>query len=225
MRVLVVEDDERVAAAVAAALERQSMTVVRVSLAAEVWTHLVGADVVLLDLGLPDEDGMEVCRRIRAATDVPVIVTTARSEVADRVLGLHSGADDYLVKPYDVRELVARIHAVRRRHGGSARADDAPQRLADGVELDRARHRVLVAGEEVVLTRKEFAILALLATADGAVCSRERIVAEVWGRTWRGADRTLDVHIGTLRTKIGRPALVATVRGVGYRLARDGERD
>ena len=223
MRILLVEDDDRVAAALRGALARHGFEIERVAHGLAVLPRLAEApvDVVLLDLGLPDVDGLEVCRRIRAVGDVPVIVVTARSDVADRVLGLHSGADDYLVKPYDVRELVARIHAVRRRHGGSARADDAPQRLADGVELDRARHRVLVAGEEVVLTRKEFAILALLATADGAVCSRERIVAEVWGRTWRGADRTLDVHIGTLRTKIGRPALVATVRGVGYRLARD----
>ena len=224
MRVLVVEDDERVAAAVAAALERQSMTVVRVSLAAEVWTHLVGADVVLLDLGLPDEDGMEVCRRIRAATDVPVIVTTARSEVADRVLGLHSGADDYLVKPYDVRELLARIHAVHRRRGRPqvpTPDPDGPFALGPGVVIDRARHRVTVDDAEVGLTRKEFAILALLVEADGAVCSRDRIVAEVWGRTWPGAGRTLDVHIGTLRTKLGRAELVTTVRGVGYRLGRD----
>jgi DNA-binding response OmpR family regulator len=221
VRVLVVEDDDRVAAALRAALERHEMQVEHVSRGLAVLPNLAGADVVLLDLGLPDIDGLEVCRRIREAGDVPVIVVSARSRVDERILGLHHGADDYLVKPYDVGELVARIHAVRRRRGVTASAGStAPvAELGDGVVLDRARHALTVDGAEVALSRKEFAVLALLAEADGSVCTRDRLVAEVWGRRWPGADRTLDVHVATLRTKLGRPGMVATVRGVGYRLA------
>lgn len=220
MRVLVVEDDDRVAAALRAALSRHEMEVERVSRGHAVLPHLPGTDVVLLDLGLPDVDGLEVCRRIREAGDVPVIVVSARGSVEERILGLHHGADDYLVKPYDVGELVARIHAVRRRRGTTAprTARDTLAQLGEGVVLDRARHTLTVDGAEVALSRKEFAVLALLADADGAVCTRDRLVAEVWGRRWPGADRTLDVHVATLRTKLGRPGMVATVRGVGYRL-------
>jgi DNA-binding response OmpR family regulator len=220
VRVLVVEDDDRVAAALHAALARHEMQVDRVSHGLEVLPRLAAADVVLLDLGLPDVDGLEVCRRIREAGDVPVIVVSARGRVDERIAGLHHGADDYLVKPYDVGELVARIHAVRRRRGtsGPHAAPEPVTTVGDDVVLDRARHVVTVDGAAVALSRKEFAVLALLADADGAVCTRDRLVAEVWGRRWPGADRTLDVHVATLRTKLGRPGMVATVRGVGYRL-------
>ena len=217
MRVLLVEDDDRVAAALRTALGRQQIEVVRLAGGRDVVSHLTGIDVVLLDLGLPDVDGIEVCRRIRAAGDTPVIVVSARGEVDDRILGLHSGADDYLVKPYDAGELVARIHTVLRRRRPAASTADVVD-LPGGVVVDLARREVRDDGSPVPLSRKEFAVLALLARADGAVCSRERIVAEVWGRTWPGANRTLDVHVATLRTKLGRPELVATVRGVGYRL-------
>lgn len=225
MRVLVVEDDDRVAAALRAALTRHEMQVERVGQGLAVLPKLPGADVVLLDLGLPDIDGLEVCRRIREAGDVPVIVVSARGSVDERILGLHHGADDYLVKPYDVGELVARIHAVRRRRSATAAQHALPDPvtdLGDGVVLDRARHTLTVDGADVALSRKEFAVLALLADADGAVCTRDRLVAEVWGRRWAGADRTLDVHVATLRTKLARPGMVATVRGVGYRLAAGG---
>ncbi|HXV94170.1 MAG TPA: response regulator transcription factor, partial [Pseudonocardia sp.] len=181
--------------------------------------HLTGVDVVLLDLGLPDVDGIDVCRAIRAVSDVPVIVVSARGEVDDRILGLHSGADDYLVKPYDIGELVARVHAVLRRRGPvDATGEATDVVVADEVRIDLQRHAVTVDGRPVALTRKEFQVLALLAGARGAVCTRSRIVAEVWGRSWPGANRTLDVHVATLRTKLGRPDLVQTVRGVGYRL-------
>jgi DNA-binding response OmpR family regulator len=221
VRVLVVEDDDRVAAALAGALRRQAIESTRVSLAGDLWPLLDAADVVLLDLGLPDDDGVEVCRRIRASLDVPIIMITARSDIADRVAGLHSGADDYVVKPFDVRELVARLHAVHRRRPTSARPDGGSEgvlRPAEGIEIDLPRRRVTVDDVEIGLTRKEFEVLAMLAEADGAVCARDRIVAQVWGRSWPGADRTLDVHIATLRTKLGRPGVVATVRGVGYRM-------
>ena len=220
MRILLVEDDDRVAAALRPALSRHGMSVVRLARGRDVLSHLAEIDVVLLDLGLPDMDGVDVCRSIREAGDVPVIIVSARGEVDDRILGLHSGADDYLVKPYDVGELVARVEAVyRRRRAGPVNGGVTPELIeVDGVSVDLARHTVLVDGAAVTLSRKEFQVLALLATAGGAVCTRNRIVAEVWGRSWPGANRTLDVHVATLRTKLGRPELVRTVRGVGYRL-------
>jgi DNA-binding response OmpR family regulator len=218
VRILLVEDDDRVAAALRPALRRHGMSILRLSGGRDVVANLGDVDVVLLDLGLPDVDGVDVCRLIREASDVPIIIVSARGEVDDRILGLHSGADDYLVKPYDVGELVARVEAVYRRRRPARSASVAPELIeVDGVSLDLARHTVVVAGEPVTLSRKEFQVLALLATAGGAVCTRNRIVAEVWGRSWPGANRTLDVHVATLRTKLGRPHLVQTVRGVGYR--------
>ncbi|MEV0681553.1 response regulator transcription factor [Actinosynnema sp. NPDC050436] len=224
MRVLLVEDDDRVAEALVPALTRRGFTVDRQATGRGTLDRLSGVDVVLLDLGLPDVDGVTLCRSIRAASDVAIIVVSARGEIDDRILGLHAGADDYLVKPYDVGELVARVHAVRRRRGDPVGVGVAGTEVfeAADVRVDLARHEVTVAGEPVALSRKEFQVLALVMAAGGAVCTRERILAEVWGRTWAGANRTLDVHVATLRTKLGRPALLETVRGVGYRLSSVG---
>ncbi len=218
MHILLIEDDDRIAAALRTGLHRHGITTTRLSHGRGAVDHLAGADVVLLDLGLPDIDGVDVCRAIREVSEVPVIVVSARGEVDDRILGLHSGADDYLVKPYDTGELVARVHAVRRRRRYTASDAPADVVAVGDVRIDLDRHSVSVAGEPVNLTRKEFQVLALLASSGGAVCTRSRIVAEVWGRSWAGANRTLDVHVATLRTKVGRPELVQTVRGVGYRL-------
>jgi DNA-binding response OmpR family regulator len=218
VHILLVEDDDRVAAALRPALHRHGITTTRLATGREAVENLGGVDVVLLDLGLPDVDGVDVCREIREVSDVPVIVVSARGEVDDRILGLHSGADDYLVKPYDINELVARVHTVYRRRRQSAPAGSEEVVEFEDVVVDLHKHAVTVAGRQVNLTRKEFQVLALLATSGGAVCTRSRIVAEVWGRTWAGANRTLDVHVATLRTKLGRPELVQTVRGVGYRL-------
>lgn len=220
MHILLVEDDDRIAAALRSALRRHRMTLTRLSRGRGATSHLSGVDVVLLDLTLPDIDGVDVCRAIREVSEVPVIVVSARGEVDDRILGLHSGADDYLTKPYDIGELVARVHAVyrRRRIGSASGGRPGDVVVVDDVCVDLHRHTVTVGGRPVNLTRKEFQVLALLAGSDGAVCTRNRIVAEVWGRSWAGANRTLDVHVATLRTKLGRPDLVETVRGVGYRL-------
>jgi DNA-binding response OmpR family regulator len=221
VHILLVEDDDRVAAALRPALRRHGMSITRLARGKETVAHLPGVDVVLLDLGLPDVDGVDVCRDIRAVSEVPVIVVSARGEVDDRILGLHSGADDYLVKPYDINELLARVHAVyRRRRVGPGTPSGAPPDIVelDHVTIDLTRHTVSVDGRSVTLSRKEFQVLAMLASSGGAVCTRNRIVAEVWGRTWAGANRTLDVHIASLRTKLGHSDLIQTVRGVGYRL-------
>jgi DNA-binding response OmpR family regulator len=217
VQVLLVEDDGRVAAAMRSALARRGIAIDRVATGRDALARAAGADVVLLDLGLPDLNGFDVCRSIRDSCDAAIIVVSAKSEVDDRILGLHSGADDYLVKPFNVDELVARLHAVlRRRAAPSARPQSV--RLED-IEIDIPRFAVTAGGQPLALSRKEFQLLVMIATANGDVCPRERLIAEVWGSTWAGANRTLDVHVATLRTKLDRPGLIETVRGVGYRLA------
>jgi DNA-binding response OmpR family regulator len=228
MRLLLVEDDDRVAAALAAVLGRHGFDVVHARTGEEALERLLPADgtpcfdVVLLDLGLPDRDGFEVCGRIRTVSSVPVIIGTARSDVRSRVHGLNLGADDYVVKPYDTAELLARIHAVSRRTGADEQsgedgtADDV-LRLG-GITVELPTRRVSVDGSAVALTRKEFDLLALLAQRPGVVFRREQIISEVWRTSWQGTGRTLEVHIASLRSKLSRPALIETVRGVGYRL-------
>jgi len=221
VRVLLVEDDDRVAGALIPALTRRGLACARLAAGAGVLDRLHDVDVVLLDLGLPDIDGVTLCRQIRAISDVAVIVVSARGEVDDRIQGLRAGADDYLVKPYDVEELLARVEAVRRRREHAGPPEPAVIRVGD-VSVDLARHEVLVDGQSVALSRKEFQVLALVAGARGAVCSREHVLNEVWGHRGAAESRSLDVHVATLRTKLGRPALIETVRGVGYRLGGQG---
>jgi DNA-binding response OmpR family regulator len=217
MRVLLVEDDNRFADALMVALRRHGFGVHRAVTAAEALAA-PGADLVLLDLGLPDMDGIEVCRRLRGAGDIAIIAVTARGDERDRVLGLRSGADDYLVKPFGIAELMARIDAVMRRARPAAR----PVVTARGVRIDLDRHLVTAPdGRHVTLTRKEFDLLAALARQPGIVVARERLLLEVWQSSWGGAQRTLDVHVANLRAKLGDPELIKTVRGVGYRRVAD----
>jgi len=175
------------------------------------------SDVVLVDLDLPGIDAISFCRAIRAASDVPMIVLTDRGQVGRRIEALHAGADDYLVKPCDVAELVARFHAINWRRGPAVGFQTTISR--GEVEINLVRQSVTVAGVALRLSRKELQILALIAAEDGAVCPRERLVAEVWGRPWPGAQETLNVHLATLRAKLKCPDLIETVRGIGYRLA------
>jgi two-component system, OmpR family, response regulator RegX3 len=216
MRVLLVEDDDSIADPLTSGLGRHGFQVSRARTGAEA---LAAAphDVVLLDLGLPDMDGMDVCRRLRATSAVPIIVVTARSEEVDRVVGLELGADDYVVKPFGFRELVARIRAVTRRARPAAEPAEGPQQLGP-LELDRRQRLVRLDGVEVALTAKEFDLLALLAEDPGAVFTRDRILEEVWDPHWFGPTKTLDVHVASLRKKLGDPGWIETVRGVGFRL-------
>jgi DNA-binding response OmpR family regulator len=216
VRVLVVEDDDAISEPLVAGLRREgfSVTLVRTAAAA---MAAPPADLVLLDLGLPDARGFEVCKRLRARSTVPIIIVTARDDETDRVIGLELGADDYVVKPFGFRELVARIRAVSRRTASPA-ALPGPQ-LIGTLEIDRRSHRVAIAGEVVSLTPTEFDILALLAADPGAMVTRRVILAEVWDPHWYGTSKTLDVHIASLRKKLGNPAWIETSRGVGFRLA------
>ncbi|MEV0374595.1 response regulator transcription factor [Streptomyces sp. NPDC050636] len=228
MRLLLVEDDDHVAAALSAVLAKHGLAVVHARSGEEALRALLPDSaepfaVVLLDLGLPDQDGFEVCGRIRKICSTPVIMVTARSDVRSRIHGLNLGADDYVVKPYDTGELLARIHAVSRRNasGGDQPAEDSaaeePLRLG-AVTVELPTRQVSVAGAAVPLTRKEFDLLALLAQRPGVVFRREQIISEVWRTSWEGTGRTLEVHIASLRAKLRMPALIETVRGVGYRL-------
>jgi DNA-binding response OmpR family regulator len=228
VKLLLVEDDDHVAAALSAVLRRHGFEVGQARGGEEALQELLHSslapfDVVLLDLGLPDQDGFEVCGRIRKLTSTPVIMVTARSDVRSRIHGLNLGADDYVVKPYDTGELLARIHAVARRtapgdgDGQQAGEDYGTLRLGP-LLLELATRQVSVNGESVALTRKEFDLLALLAHRPGVVFRREQIISEVWQTSWEGTGRTLEVHVASLRGKLGLPALIETVRGVGYRL-------
>ena len=217
MRVLVVEDDASIARSLREGLERHGFTVQGTSSGRDTIARAHSADLVLLDLGLPDVDGKEVCRQVRAATDVPLIVLTARSDEIDRVVLLELGADDYIVKPFGFRELVARIGAVTRRTARATATRNPVQRLGP-LTIDRDARRVFVDGRELELTPKEFDLLAMLAERPGAVRTREDIIDQVWDVHWFGPTKTLDVHISALRRKLEHPEWIATVRGVGYRL-------
>jgi DNA-binding response OmpR family regulator len=224
MRLLLVEDDNHVAAALTAVLARHGFSVTHARNGEEALRALVPGGpayaVVLLDLGLPDQDGFEVCGRIRKLTTTPVIMVTARSDVRSRIHGLNLGADDYVVKPYDTGELLARIHAVSRRRppeDASFGADGTVLELGT-VRIELSTRQVSVDGVPVPLTRKEFDLLALLAQRPGVVFRREQIIGEVWRTNWEGTGRTLEVHVASLRSKLRRPTLIETVRGVGYRL-------
>ena len=215
MRVLVVEDEDAIADPLVEGLEREGFEVERAATGQEALAA-AEPDLVLLDLRLPDIDGFEVCRRLRERSRVPIIVVTARGEEVDRVVGLELGADDYVVKPYGLRELVARIRAVMRRL--EPRAGDVTPLRVDGLEVDRRARRVTLDGEPLQLTPREFDLLALLASDPGAAISRDRIFEEVWETRWFGSPKTIDVHIAALRRKLGDPGWIETVRGVGFRL-------
>jgi DNA-binding response OmpR family regulator len=215
---LVVEDEAAIAVPLVEGLERSGFAVRAVSTGSEAMRHAEGVDLVLLDLGLPDIEGADVCRTIRASSDTPIIVLTARGEELDRVLLLELGADDYVVKPFGLRELVARVRAVLRRSVPRDRTEETRATQVMGpVRLDRRARRVWVTDTEIALTPKEFDLLARLAEDVGAVVHRQRLIEEVWDEHWWGSTKTLDVHVAALRKKLGNPSWISTVRGVGYR--------
>jgi two-component system, OmpR family, response regulator RegX3 len=215
MHILVVEDEDAIADPLVVGLRREGYDVSRVA-TGEGALDASPADLVLLDLRLPDLDGLDVCRRLRERSRIPIIVLTARGEEADRVVGLELGADDYVVKPYGLRELIARIRAVMRRTA-SVGSPGGPLQVGE-LEVDERARRAILGGRELELTPKEFDLLAALARDPGAALTRQRLLAEVWETSWYGSSKTIDVHVAALRRKLGDPSWIETVRGIGFRL-------
>ena len=233
-KVLVVDDEPPIVDLVTGYLEREGWSVASAGDGREALDAVrrLAPDVVVLDVMLPSLDGVEVCRQLRAFSDAYVLMLTARGEEIDRIMGLTVGADDYLVKPFSPRELVARIKALLRRPrtgrsgGAGAVGDHAVERVPDGLEIDEARRMVRVDGSPVDLTALEFDLLAALARDPGVVIRRQALLDRVWGADFVADDHLVDVHVANLRRKLGddpsQPRFVETVRGVGYRLRESG---
>ena len=218
--VLLVEDDAHIADLVAMYLDQAGFRVYQATTGEDGLRMVKHRDpkLVILDLGLAgDLDGFEVCRRLRSSTDVPIIMLTARDGEIDRVLGLELGADDYVTKPFSPRELVARVKAILRRAGGTAKKGATVLR-SGSVEVDLARAEARLEGIPVALTTREFALLRHLAENKGLALSRRQLLDGAWGAEWYGDERTVDVHVRQLRKKLGDSFPLATVRGIGYRL-------
>jgi DNA-binding response OmpR family regulator len=225
-RILVVEDESSISQPFAEALRRAGFEAVVTGTAAGA-LELAGEvepDLVMLDLSLPDGDGRDVCRELRRRSDVPIVMLTARGTEMDRIVGLELGADDYVVKPFSAREVISRIRAVLRRSAprDGAGVEEKAIRVGD-LALDPAARIARLDGEELDLSRKEFDLLAELMRKAGRVVRREELMSKVWDVNWFGSTKTLDVHIGWLRRKLGddpnRPRFIETVRGVGFRFA------
>jgi len=214
IHVLVIEDDPAIARQLERGLIRAGYSVRRAADGSQ--ALLAGpADVILLDLGLPDIDGLELCQRLRARSSAAIIAVTARSEEATRVATLDAGADDYLVKPFGFVELLARVRAVLRRINPA----ETGQFRHGALTVDPRTRRVFMADRDIALTPKEFDLLSCLAEDPGRVLTRQEILERAWGGHWYGPSKVLDVHVASLRRKLGDPALIETVYGVGYRLA------
>lgn len=211
MKILIVEDDPGIVDVLEYSLTSAGFGVLRASSGSAALQMVKQADFVVLDIGLPDFDGFEVCRRIRKTSPVPILFLTSRTEEIDRIVGLELGGDDYLAKPFSSRELVARIKAIARR------ASSSNDPLMDGLVMDREAFRVSVDGQRVDLSRTEFELLALLSGHPGRVFTREQILDAAWTDGGCVTDRTVDAHIKTLRKKLEPVEFIETVRGVGYR--------
>jgi two-component system response regulator RegX3 len=227
--ILLVEDERAITEPLAEALERDGFAPTVAGTAAEALEQATGSvpDLVLLDIGLPDGSGLDVCRELRRQTEVPIIMLTARGAEADRVAGLELGADDYIVKPFSAREVMARVRAVLRRTTPGSGAAGTEQLKIGDLSLDPDRHEAKLAGERLELSRKEFELLRVLMDSAGSVITREALIEEVWDMNWFGSTKTLDVHISGLRRKLDDdpkdPRYIHTVRGVGFRFSGPDE--
>jgi DNA-binding response OmpR family regulator len=220
-QVLIVEDEHSIAELVRSYLEQAGFSVTWVRSGEEALQELsrLPIEMVVLDIGLPGMDGFEVCRQIRSRTTVPLLMLTAREDEIDRVAGLEAGADDYVVKPFSPRELVARVKAILRRGSGAGRAIGDDVLRAGDVTLERAGRTVEVSGDAIELTNREFDLLAALLSHPNVALSRDRLLELVWGGGYPGGTRTVDVHVAQLRRKLGAAELIQTVHGVGYKVA------
>jgi DNA-binding response OmpR family regulator len=223
MKILVVEDDPRISEVLEYALKADGYevhTAQRGREAAEM-ARKSSPGLIVLDVGLPDIDGFEVCRLVRTFSDVPVIFLTSRSDEIDRVVGLEIGGDDYVVKPFSPRELLARIKAILRRNHRTETAGSEDREAAvlryGPITIDPEKFRIHCEGREIVLTAQEFKLLELLVRHPGRVFTREQVLNRAWGEGGLVADRTIDVHVKSLRKKFGKFEFIETVRGIGYR--------
>ena len=220
VKVLLVEDDASIAQSVMSSLTTAGLAVQHVGTGQEAIDAVKTEepDVVLMDLGLPDMDGLDASKTIRSTSTVPIIIVSARGDELDRILGLELGADDYVVKPFSQRELLARIRAVTRRRGDATESVE-PDNVVGTARLvvNEREHTVKLDGVEVVLTAKEFELLAYLASSPGTVFRRNDILEHVWDVNWFGTTKTLDAHIASIRKKLGNPDWIQAVRGVGFK--------
>jgi two-component system, OmpR family, alkaline phosphatase synthesis response regulator PhoP len=219
--VLVVEDEASIASFVSLYLKNAGYAVRTVGTGQEALDQAESErlDLIVLDLMLPDVDGIEVCRRIRKGSDVPILMLTARDEDVDKIIGLEVGADDYLTKPFNPRELVARVKSILRRSVSEGREVESKQLKHGDLEIDAGRREVRVSGEEIQLAPKEFDLLWELLDHKGLVLTRDQLLERVWGYTFAGDTRTVDVHVRQLRRKLGEASPIVTVWGVGYKVA------
>ncbi len=224
-KVLVVDDEPNIIELAKLYLERDGYEVEAADTGQDALSKFAAAspDIIILDLMLPDMDGFEICRRVRMKSDVPILMLTARTEGTDRVVGLELGADDYLIKPFDPRELVARVKAILRRYRAGLKPSDAVE-IGD-MRIDTARHEVTVGGKPIYLRTKEFSLLVALAQNLGFVMTRDKLLELVWGFEYFGETRTVDVHINHLRDKLtDSGATIETIRGMGYKMSTVGGR-
>jgi DNA-binding response OmpR family regulator len=217
VKVLLVEDDPAIADSVTTSLSNAGMTVLHCATGTEAIAAAkeFAPEVILMDLGLPDMDGLDVSKAIREFSSIPIIIVSARGDELDRVLGLELGADDYVVKPFSQRELLARIKAVTRR--GHETQQPVTSSISTRVVVDERTHSATLDGDEVVLTAKEFDLLAFLSSEPGVVFRRNDILEHVWDTNWYGTTKTLDAHIASIRKKLGSPDWIQSVRGVGFK--------
>ncbi len=221
--VLVVEDEQSIASFISLYLKNAGYSV-RVAATGSAALNAVAAEIpslILLDLNLPDMDGIEICRRIRKSSDVPILMLTARDEDVDKIIGLEVGADDYLTKPFNPRELVARVKAVLRRSTGERGRDGGEELRHGDVLINAGRREVFVGDDEVQLAPKEFDLLWELIDHRGLVLTRDQLLERVWGYTFAGDTRTVDVHVRQVRRKLGDASPIVTVWGVGYKVASE----
>ena len=221
-KILVVDDEPHIIELAKLYLEREGYQVEGVGNGQDSLSKLnsFNPDLIILDLMLPDIDGFEVCRQIRAKSDVPILMLTARKEDVDKIVGLELGADDYSTKPFNPRELVARVKAILRRYTGGLKPGDTIE--VGDVRIDLSKHEVIVGGQPVKLRTKEFALLSTLAQNLGVVLSREKLLDLVWGYDYYGETRTVDVHVNHLREKLaGSSTQIETLRGTGYRMTTE----
>ena len=221
--ILVVEDETSIASFVSLYVKNAGYSV-RAVTSGSAALNAVAAEMpslILLDLNLPDMDGVEICRRIRKSSDVPIIMLTARDEDVDKIIGLEVGADDYLTKPFNPRELVARVKSVLRRSAPDRRREEAQEIKHGDLVINAGRREVLVGDDEIQLAPKEFDLLWELLDHRGLVLTRDQLLERVWGYTFAGDTRTVDVHVRQIRRKLGDASPIVTVWGVGYKVAPD----